>query len=144
MTATNLTAHSSVASAAFRALAAWLIIYAVLSQLLVIPKWILEEQDVEIVVETPDDVAAPNEDDIREQERRIQLVHRLVEDAKEVETRHKQVVASHGPAFGAFAEPSHEAAIQRRKAAGAWTGFSQFEVLSRAHDAVHTVQYRRE
>lgn len=82
------TVQSTVAGAAFRALSAWLFIYAIISQLLVIPKWILEQDEAPEVVE----VVAPQ--DIREQEQRIQLVQRLVDDIKEVEARHEQVVAS--------------------------------------------------
>jgi hypothetical protein len=105
-------APSSVASAAFRALAAWLVIHVVISQLMVIPKWNLSSKNVvkseqqEVVVETPEPAVTINdtlakekekaemEKTRQEQQQRIQLVQRLIDDAKEVQSRHEQVVAS--------------------------------------------------
>lgn len=96
--------HPSVARAAFRALAAWLAIYVIISQLLVIPKWISLskiEQEVVIVETTPktdvvDNAAAEQakQETIQQQKQRIRLIKRLVDDAKEVESRHEQVVTS--------------------------------------------------
>ena len=85
--------QSTVSGAAFRALSAWLIIYAIISQLLVIPKWMMEQEEPLEVIVGETDVVAPHQD-IRDQEQRIQLVQRLVDDIKEVESRHEQVVAS--------------------------------------------------
>lgn len=78
----------SVASAAFRALAAWLVIYAVIGQLLVIPKW--RSSPLTEQVEDKDMLAANDTD----QEQRIQLIQRLMDDAKEIESRHQKVVDS--------------------------------------------------
>jgi len=88
--------NASVSSAAFRALAAWLAIYVIISQLCVIPKWISSSKEALEVVEVVDNNSDVEQkaNALREQEQRIQLVQRLMHDAKEVEARHEQVVAS--------------------------------------------------
>jgi hypothetical protein len=96
----------SVASAAFRAVAAWLAIYVVISQVLVIPKWrssstvAQEVGAVAEIVETVDIEMAPDANanaklvEQREQEEKIQHIRNVIQELKQEESRQQEVVAS--------------------------------------------------
>lgn len=95
----DLTAQpkSSVPSAAFRALAAWLLIYAVVSQLLVISKWksssTVAQQEV-VVVETGEIAPDAKLLQQRKQEEAIQPIHKLINELNQEKSRQQVVVAS--------------------------------------------------
>jgi hypothetical protein len=96
----------SVASAAFRALAAWLAIYVVISQVLVISKWrsssaVAQEMVVVVVAEKVFDetVNIVRDCDAKlveqhEQDEKIQRIHKVIQKLKQEEDRQQGVVTS--------------------------------------------------
>ena len=95
---------SSVVSAAFRALAAWLALYVVVSQILVISKWnsspaVAQEDVVVVVKDSPleekvvETIVPPKRLDA-EQKRKIQIIENMFVDIKQAEARHQQLVAA--------------------------------------------------
>jgi hypothetical protein len=91
----------SVVGAAFQALAAWLAIYVVISQVLVISKWkssstVARDREVVVVdkVTTVDVAPGAKLVEQREQEEQIQRLHELALKLKQEEDRQQKVVTS--------------------------------------------------
>lgn len=91
----------SVVGAAFQALAAWLAIYVVISQVLVISKWkssstVARDREVVVVDKVTTVDVAPDAKLVeqREQEEQIQRLHELALKLKQEEDRQQKVVTS--------------------------------------------------